>query len=105
MDLFIFSDICHLDIGIGFFGGAGNQPYHTELEKNLHSCRGRCLQDPRCTFVGFRPEGDVNMCYLYGTDFDQSALEMDESSLIYHKKCPFGELFYGSIYFFRYLLS
>ena len=33
------------------------------------------------------------MCYLYGTDFDHSALEIDESSLLYHKKCPFGEFF------------
>ena len=96
MGPFIFSDICYLDVGIGFFGGAGNQPYHTEPERNLHSCKGRCLQDPRCAYVGFRQEGEVNMCYLYGSDFDLLALDMDEdeSSLVYRKKCPFGEFLF-----------
>ena len=36
------------------------------------------------------------MCYLYGSDFDLLALDMDqdESSLVYRKKCPFGEFIF-----------
>ena len=89
--ILLFTDICYLDLGMDFFGGAGNQPYSVEPAKSLFTCKARCLQDPRCAYVGFRPEDDVHMCYLYGSDFDLLALEHDETSLVNRKKCPAGK--------------
>ena len=80
-------------MGVGLFGGSSSQAYNIELVENHHGCRGRCLQDPRCDYIAYRPDGDINKCYLYGADFNALAIERDETSLIYHKKCPYGELF------------
>ena len=99
------SDICSLDIGpgIGLSGGT-NKPYDVQLADNIYSCRGFCLQDKLCVFVGYQQEEGT--CQVFGNDFALSLIEPRDDSFLFHKKCLHGEklMFIKQIFFYLWQL-